>query len=85
MERVELADVVSTEALDELPNSAGVCSAHRQIADDSHLCVSLLFFSFSAVPQKATARLRQSFVASMSWTALESATSLRKSVEFMSA
>lgn len=45
MERVELADVVSTEALDELPNSAGVCSAHRQIADDSHLCVSLLFFS----------------------------------------
>jgi len=52
VERVELADVVSTEALDELPNSAGVCSAHRQIADDSHLCVSLLFFSFSAVPPK---------------------------------
>lgn len=86
MERVELADVVSTEALDELPNSAGVCSAHRQIADDSHLCVSLLFSVLSApCPQKATARLRQSFVASMSWTALESATSLRKSVEFMSA
>jgi len=53
VERVELADVVSTEALDELPNSAGVCSAHRQIADDSHLCVSLLFsVLFSAVPPK---------------------------------
>lgn len=53
MERVELADVVCTEALDVLPNSAGVCSAHRQIADDSHLLVVLLLeVSFSAVPPK---------------------------------